>query len=471
MKAVAAEAHESKEFFCDELNFAEFPLAALGKTVPRGQKTLEFTDTIFDKARNAEVVRKLCITAADKYGLPTALDDEVVLGLVQLTARTDFENRQVYFTRYELLRLLGWSDDSRNYARLEQSLKRWLGVTLYYENSWWSLEDRSWVNEGFHILDYVQILDRERRALSRGEQAGKSLFVWNEVVFRSFKAGYLKRINFEFYKSLSSAIAKRIFRFLDKRFYQQSHVEFDLRTFACEHLGLSRKYHNGELKRVLAPAISELETKGFVKAWPLEKRFTRKDAGAWRIAFARAGVLAPQAVDPKTALVESLVKRGVSAQSATRLAATSDEARIRERIALFDWLVERKDKRVARSPAGFLYRSIAENFTLPEDYLTSTARKDEPKKGAHLRVAKPVVDNDKRLRTERAGMDRYWNALSEDERRRIERELVSKAAPFVRERYREAEEARGPFFGVLRQTMIDTYVRERLAEADKSAAR
>ncbi len=69
----------------------------------------------------------------------------------------------MFFTRYELLKLLNWADTTRNYHRLEQSLNRWLGVTLYYEKAWWSKEEQSWVNEGFHILDHVQILDQERQ--------------------------------------------------------------------------------------------------------------------------------------------------------------------------------------------------------------------------------------------------------------------------------------------------------------------
>jgi hypothetical protein len=80
--------------------------------------------------------RKLTITASDKYGLPTAMDDEVILGLIQLTGKADFSERIVLFTRYELLKPLNWTDDTRNYNRLEQSLNRWLGVTLYYDKSW-----------------------------------------------------------------------------------------------------------------------------------------------------------------------------------------------------------------------------------------------------------------------------------------------------------------------------------------------
>src|SRR3954451_9352480 len=268
------EAQGSRECYRDELNFAEFPLASVSTTLPKGQKTLEFTDEIFDKARNQRVTRKLTITASDKYGLPTAMDDEVILGLIQLTGKTDFSDRKVFFTRYELLKLLNWSDDTRNYNRLEQSLNRWLGVTLYYDKSWWSKEEQSWVNEGFHILDHVTILDKERqrRRAKAGDSTGKSSFVWNDVVFNSFKAGYLKQIDFEFYKQLESAVSKRMYRFLDKRFYHKQRLEFDLRTFACEHVGLSKNYHNGELKRVLSPAIKELESQAFLKEISAEER-------------------------------------------------------------------------------------------------------------------------------------------------------------------------------------------------------
>ena len=70
-----------RETYRDELNFAEFPLASLSTSLPKDQKTLEFTDEIFDKSVNKRVQRKLTITASDKFGLPTAMDDEVILGL------------------------------------------------------------------------------------------------------------------------------------------------------------------------------------------------------------------------------------------------------------------------------------------------------------------------------------------------------------------------------------------------------
>ncbi|BBO33411.1 hypothetical protein PLANPX_3023 [Lacipirellula parvula] len=49
-----------------------------------------------------------------------------------------------------------------------------------------------------------------------------SSFVWNEVVFRSFKSGYLKAVDLVLFRQLHRAAAKRMYRFLDKRFYHKS---------------------------------------------------------------------------------------------------------------------------------------------------------------------------------------------------------------------------------------------------------
>jgi hypothetical protein len=422
---------QGREVYRDELNFAEFPLASISTSLPKDQKTLEFTDEIFDKSVNKRVTRKLTITASDKYGLPTAMDDEVILGLVQLTGRTDFSGRRVFFTRYELLKLLNWADTTRNYHRLEQSLNRWLGVTLYYEKAWWSKEEQSWVNEGFHILDHVQILDqeRQRRASKRDiEQAGKSSFVWNEVVFNSFKAGYLKQIDFEFYKSLESAVSKRMYRFLDKRFYHRERLEFELRTFACEHIGLSKNYHNGELKRVLSSGIEELERCGFIAKVSPEERFIRKARGEWGIVFTKASKTT--AIEHQTSrLAQDLIERGISTGSARKLVAAYSEETVREKLQLFDWLSRKRDPRVQKNPAGFLYRSITDDFSLPDDYRAATVPKAKPSQArrAVAAVQSTPVTSSPAANTDRLKIDEFWQTLPTDEQERIEAELVKTA--------------------------------------------
>ena len=69
----------------DELNLAEFPISAIGNRLDPSVKTILFQDAAFDKSTGETITRKLTITASDQYGLPTAPDDEILLGLLQLS--------------------------------------------------------------------------------------------------------------------------------------------------------------------------------------------------------------------------------------------------------------------------------------------------------------------------------------------------------------------------------------------------
>src|SRR4051795_3101213 len=78
----------------DEMNLAEMPIALLTDRVPGGLRTLEF------QAGGG----KLVVTGSDDHGLPTAMDTDVIVGLIQLTKlRNDFTDPTVDFSRYELL--------------------------------------------------------------------------------------------------------------------------------------------------------------------------------------------------------------------------------------------------------------------------------------------------------------------------------------------------------------------------------
>lgn len=365
----------------DELNLAEFPLASLSDRVPNGQKTLEYSDIIWDQGRREHVPRKLIITASDKYGLPTAKDDDVILALIQLTAQQKFEGQTVLFTRYQIIKQLGWKDTSQNYQRLETSLKRWLGVTLYYDRAWWSKDEDCWVNKSFHILSDLELLDRESRSrrLKAGEgdpRSGQSSFTWSDVVFRSFQAGNLKQIDMKVFRSLKSPVAKRMYRYLDKRFYHRTTLRFELKQFACSHIGLSSKYHTGEIKRRLRDAVAELEQIGFIVPLLAEKRYA-KDGKTWYVTFTHNAKKPRNASATSVnhpAIVNILVSRGVSKQQAIKLAAENSHDTIQRQVEYLDHLVAAGDGKVSKNPAGYLYRAITDDYAIPRTFETKDAQ-------------------------------------------------------------------------------------------------
>lgn len=429
----------------DELNLAEFPIAALTDRVPDGQLTLVFEDKL-ERRDSEPIVRRLTIMGTPKHGLPTSLDDEVLVGLIQLTKRrSNFTDPKVTFSRYELIELLGWPQSGHSYRRIEEALHRWVGVVLMYENAWWDNAAKSWVDESFHVLDNVTLYDRERRKPGKGSRgaakgAGKrtrkvgaegdpqplSSFKWNEVILRSFQSGNLKQLDLEFYLRLRLPTTKRMFRFLDKRFYRRTQLDFDLRTLACEHIGLSRSYAPTELKRRLRPALEELEGLGFLEPLGAEERYSYVARGSWRIILIRGQAAEAESTPAagEAELVEALRARGVSARTAAELVGSHPPGRVRAKVEVFDWLVKNQDKRVGKNPAGYLVASIRSDYKAPDDFAgASAAAKAAPPpteaaEGDRKRRRK-AKDEAEKAGAREAMLRERWERLSDAEREAI----------------------------------------------------
>lgn len=428
----------------DELNLAEFPIAALTDRIPDGQTTLVFEDKL-ECRDSAPIVRRLTIMGTHKHGLPTSLDDEVILGLIQLTKRrSNFTDARVQFSRYELIELLGWPRSGQSYRRIEEALHRWVGVLLMYENAWWDNAAKSWVDENFHVLDNVTLYDRERRQTSSRSKGGKadkasaakvektplplSSFRWNEVIFRSFQNGNLKQLDLEFYLRLHLPTTKRMFRFLDKRFYRRARLDFDLRTLACEHIGMSRSYAPTELKRRLKPALEELEQLGFLEPLSPEERYSFVKRGTWRIILIRGrGAQSDETPPPppaKNEVIETLKARGVTGKTAADLVGSHPPERIQTKIEVFDWLMENEDKRVGKNPSGYLVASIRADYQAPGDYPSPAAVPPAPSAESHKAGrSKPATlapdPADERERCRDAELRAVWDRLPESEREEI----------------------------------------------------
>lgn len=284
-----------------------------------GVTKLVFEDTIRDHGAGSEVERRLTVRAHEDYGLATPVDEEVLLGLLALTKqKNNLAAPRVAFTRYELVRLLGWPLNGPSYERLVGSLKRWANLSLDYENAWWDNDQKQWADVTFHVLNTVVI-----NKPVRGTQAGAVQVEWNEVVFKSFRAGYLKTIDLAFYRTLGSAVSRRLYRFLDKHFYHRARHEYDLLTLAFEKVGLSRGYEPWKVKQKLAPAIDELVDRGYLERLGREDRYLPVGKGHWRVVFRKAsGAALPPAAEvpaqPVPPLAGLLAGRGVSAKTRGR---------------------------------------------------------------------------------------------------------------------------------------------------------
>ena len=264
----------------DEMNLAEFPIALIADRVPTGQKTLYFEDKH----------GRLTVTGSDAYGLPTATDADVIVALIYLTKlRNGFTDVKVHFSKYELIKLLNWPDDGAYYKRLDLSLNRWGGVWLVYDKCWWNNRLKRFTSAKMHIIDTVDFAEPDGRGRGGQSHLPLSTFTWNKTFIESCQADNLRQLDLDEYFSLKSAVSKRLYRFLGKRFYLQREWTFDLDEIAFDRVGLSRSYKGnaGKIKEKLQPAIAELERIGFLKPLGRNDRYTRIDRGQWSIRLAR----------------------------------------------------------------------------------------------------------------------------------------------------------------------------------------
>ena len=413
--------HRARSLFTtsrDEMNLAEFPLAVLSTRINPNVKTLEFSDT--QKMPNGDLVeRQWILTGADKFGLPTATDDDVVLGLICLTMDQGFRDRKVYFTRYELLRILRWSTEGKSYSRVTKSLDRLSGARIRATNAFYDNSLKAYQTKNFGIIDAYELNDE------RGSQHDpNSFFIWSEVIFDSFKAGFVKKIDLDFYFGLNSSVSRRLYRYLDKHFYYKHTVEKSLTVLAFEKLGLSRTYkYVSSIKQQLTPACEELVATGFLSDFEFLSRgsvhtvrFSKANQqepspvheivqnrivqNQKRTQQSQQHVLPHQMLDTsrenilqnvtptieksnsddtnlkmRNAIHELLSARGLTSTQTSRLIASKtlhDLQQIEKIISYYDHLLSTKDIRVSKNAVGFLYRAVEfpYKFSIPESFVS-----------------------------------------------------------------------------------------------------
>lgn len=451
----------------DEMNLVEFPLSAISERIAGGQKSLTFEEMIFDRNERRMVPRRLTLSGSDRYGLPIASDEDVLLACIQLTKLQGYTSPEVRFSRYELLKLLDWPDITRNYQRLSQSLRRWKGLNVFSDRAFYDHAAKSWVNRDFGIFDNLVIYHRES---TTGIVASKSSrFTWNEVLFNSFESGYLKKLDWPLYLRLTSPLAKRLYRFLDKRFYHRNHVTIDLHELAWLKMRMSENYNTAQIKRALLKGILELQSQWDLKQLPASQQFEKVGKGRWLVRFERKRSKRQSADGGKTqplvldrfdiaTLCTELTKRGIGPAAADEIVGEHPSDTVKAMIELFDWYNLRGQNR----GAGFLVQAIRQpaSIAFPTGFETSqqiAARKAvEKSRTCRARDLSSQREAEARQENERrqAPFTAFWNAMSPHDQQRFEAEALDHAQPTKRRGYLTHQGREGRLFDHYRTIIL-----------------
>ncbi|MBN9693318.1 MAG: hypothetical protein J0M24_24000 [Verrucomicrobia bacterium] len=261
------------------------------------------------------------------------------------------------------------------------------------------------------------------------------------MVFRSFRAGKLKRLVFAFFRRLNRSVAKILYRFLGKRFFHRPRWEFHLQELCWEHVGLARSYDAANLKRKLRPAIEELERHQFIRPASDSERFRKVSSGKWRVFFEREGRGVTKVAAPPSdtdALCQALIDRGVTRSTALETVEKFPKEQIEHQLEVFDWLLSRKDSRLLRNPAGYLVSAIRSEYVAPQEFTgrreqaEQKSRAEELERRRQARIDRERTRENQKLQARRKAVESFWSSFSQEERNQLEAECLHAANSFER---------------------------------------
>lgn len=413
----------------DEMNLVEFPITLLAKRHSSQGNTIEFSDTI-EGEDGKPVKREWIVTGSDKYGLPLAQDNDVLLALFAVSKETNFSSPTIYFSRYKLCKIMGWATNKGpNYDRIEDAMKRFHGVRIYAKNGFWDNEKKRYVTLAFGIFDSFSLYDSYKPAGQPGLPF--SSVDLNKILYQSIQAGYIKSLDMRTYFRLESVITKRLFRYLDKKAYNKKKFEIGLFTLAHVHIGFNEETykHASTIKQKLTPAHEELIKTGFLKSANYQKT---ADGTSEKVVYhftqrAQSTEAAPCSPPHEintpaplnAALLAQLVTMGVTRNMAEQLLREYPLEAVRAQ-------VEALPHRKAEDAPAVLVSSIMNDWAPPGSYRKHTQGQ------ARAEAEKQRQDQEKKQKTEhRALIEGYLSSLSSEEHD----ELTRQARDLARQEY------------------------------------
>lgn len=198
------------------------------------------------------------------------LDQDVyvaIKALVQMRGGMPKDGR-LRFTIYELLQLLGLAHNGQNYVKVRECLLRIGKTQVDAENAFYNKDNLSYDSEHFNVwrVSFKGNIDRFGRATER------HTIRFDEIIIRSYMAGYIKQLDVNFYLSLDKAHARSMYRCVDSKRGDDLVWSVELTTLR-EWLGMKASYkYPSKIKEKLGGAFEELEHKGFLRSVTFPKR-------------------------------------------------------------------------------------------------------------------------------------------------------------------------------------------------------
>ncbi len=351
---VAAEPRERQpEMVALELNLEESYLFS-GSPNRMAAKVREYTHAIqLPNGRPGK--RTLRFTPSAEYGDLDAFDRDVYVAmifLVQMRGGMPADGK-VSFSLYELVRILNLPHKGQSFRKVRKSILRQNKIQI--DGEMYSKETRSYESEHFSVwrVHFKANLDKHGRASEH------HTVTFDEVMVRSYQAGYIKQLDANFYFSLDKKHARPLYGRIDVGREGGLTCEFPL-SDVKEALSMAASYKApSQIKRALGPAHEELLLKGFLR----DVSYPRDGVVRYEVAKEFENLRAHSAERrwsvEENAAIRALIRRGVWANVAHKLVEEQGAA-----TCMF-YVEGLQYQENVRNPGAWLKKFIGERLPLP----------------------------------------------------------------------------------------------------------
>ena len=392
------------------------------------------------------------VSANPEYGYPGPFDREVHKSIEQIISEILRGKREIKnpipFSIYDLCIRMRITDAGDNYQRTKKALERIKTIVIKSEKAFYHKARKQWLSEIFSLYDGIIFRGEQ---LEDGTIAETNLLYLNEIYLQNINSSYTKPIDYDYFRSLKSKIASRLYEILGVKFYgirnkKEDFIRYKYSTL-CQLLPATPRRYISLARQQLNPCNNELKDSKFISNydwiengrggwliyyWPGERAKEEIRKAKMRIVSFQTEEYLPgpkrelgNFSQEQNDLIDKLVEINVSRITAEGLIIKYDQQLIEKWVGAINYSN-------ADDKAAYLVKAIRENWRVPEEYLKEEEDIREREEQEKIRIAreKQKEEENKRRREENERLERIYNSLDPLRQEEIKTEAENRLPDF-----------------------------------------
>ncbi|MBI4707740.1 MAG: replication initiator protein A [Candidatus Omnitrophica bacterium] len=268
-----------------EVNFLVLPFFALWDKDVKKRTETEFKAVLKRGNKRLEIFWN--VSANSKFGYPGPFDKKVYKAIEQIIGELTrpIQNPIPLGSFHNLCKRMELkTQGGKIYHDIKESLQRITLTGIVSKGAFYSKEKEKLIEDTFHL--YERFISRGEKLLN-GEIADTNYLYLNNWYLDNINANYVKPLDWNYYTSLKTPLAQRLYELLSVKFYgviMRGGRKLSYRySTLCDLLPATRQKYRSKAKQILDPAHEKLKETGFLAdyRWPS----TSKTKGDWLIIY------------------------------------------------------------------------------------------------------------------------------------------------------------------------------------------